>query len=886
MSLNIGTQLGSHEITALLGKGGMGEVYSARDTKLKREVAIKILPEEFSRDAERVSRFQREAEVLASLNHPNIAAIYDLQEDKGTRFLVLELVDGETLAERIQRGPIPIEEALNIAKHICEALEAAHAKGVIHRDLKPANIKITPGGRVKVLDFGLAKVFEVEPRHPLPEGEGFSNSPTLMTGTGRGVILGTAAYMSPEQARGKTVDRTSDIWAFGCVLYEMLTGTQPFTGETITDILAGIVKMDPDWTALPEGTPSIIRSLLRRTLQKDRNQRLRDIGDGKIEIEEALAQPPALTGAKVPSPARNRKREWAAWALAAVAIIAFAVVSVFYFNRPVAPETYLQVVTPPTFDTISMAISPDGRKLVFVGANQGRTQLFLRSFDSANAQPLAGTDGASYPFWSPDSRSVGFFAENKLKRIDVPGGAVQALANTTPGRGGAWSPDGTILFSAAGVGPLYRVEAIGGPIAEVTHLDSPRTSGHLYPSFLPDGRHFLFYAQGSPEGRGVYWGDLESKEIARLFDADTAAVYSPSGYLVFARQGNLFAQRFDAAKRQLLGDPFTIAEQATLDIAFSVGAFSAGANVLAYRTGASSGNRQLQWFDRSGKQVGVSGPPDGFASINPDLSPAGDRVALGRTVSGNQDIWILEPTRQLTTRFTFDPDLDQTPVWSPDGSQIVFSSNRKGNANLYLKSSSGAGTDELLLETRQPKIVQDWSRNGRFIIYRSPDPKNGNDLWVLPLSGDRKPFPLVVTPFTERDAQFSSDVRWVAYQSDESGHNEIYVQPFPGPGGKWQVSNAGGTQPRWNRNGKELFYVADDGKLMSVPIETKPNDPTLKASPPIELFPTRILEINGPNKQQYAVSPDGQRFLVNVPTESATVSPITVVLNWKPASKK
>src|SRR5437660_354106 len=697
MSLRVGTQLGSLEITGLLGRGGMGEVYRARDLKLKREVAIKILPEEFSRDPDRVSRFQREAEVLASLNHPNIAAIYSLEEANGSRFLVLELVEGDTLADRLQRGPLPVDEALNIARQICEALEAAHEKGVIHRDLKPANVKLTPDGKVKVLDFGLAKAFETK-----TAGMNLSNSPTLVSGSVPGVILGTAAYMSPEQAKGKPADRRADIFAFGCVLYEMLSGQAAFAGETVSEILARVIEREPDWNSLPTGLPLRIYELLRRCLEKDPRKRRRDSGDIRVEIEAALTAP--IVHAQPDLTARGKGRTWPAWALAALAIAAFAVLLVRDINRPEPLEAHLQIVTPPTADAISMAVSPDGRKLVFVASNQGRSQLFLRPLDSVNAQPLAGTEGAAYPFWSPNSRSVAFFADSKLKRMDMPGGVVQVLAGASFGLGGTWNQNDVILFSPTVRSNIFRVAAGGGPVAEVTHLDSPRAANHRFPYFLPDGRHFVFYVLADSDIQGVYLGDIESSERVRLFNSDSAAVYS-SGYLLFIRQGTLFAHRFDAARRQLAGDPFPIAEQAAVDAGFSAGAISAATGVLAYRTGSFSGTRQLIWFDRSGKSLGDVGPPDASTPLNPELSPDGSRVALDRVVNGNRDVWIMEPARHVMTRFTFDPGLEFGPVWSPDGARIVFSSTRKGPTNLSLKSSSAAGSEEPLLQSSHVKIA-------------------------------------------------------------------------------------------------------------------------------------------------------------------------------------
>src|SRR5262245_2978508 len=535
MAITIGTQLGSHEIIALLGKGGMGEVYRARDTKLKRDVAIKILPHQFSRDADRVSRFQREAEVLASLNHPNIAAIYDVAEAHGSRYLVLELVEGETLAERLRRGPIAAADALQIARQIAEALEAAHEKGIIHRDLKPANIKVTGDGKVKVLDFGLAKIGI----DATGAGE-LSQSPTQMTGSS-GVILGTAAYMSPQQARGQEAGHSSDVWAFGCVLYEMLTGRSAFDGETVTDILARVMTLDPDWTALPASVPRGVRQVLKRCLQKDAKRRLHDISDVRIELEDAFEQREPDAAISVVSSGRRR----AAWIVAAVAgLVVGALGAAAYFRRPAdeRPELRLEITTSTTDDPLSFAISPDGRKLVFVARSAGQPRvLWLRSLDETAAQPMAGTEDATFPFCPPDSRSVPFFASGKLKRIEIAGGAAQTLANATSGRGGTWSKEGVIVFAPEAGGSLYRVGINGGEVIPATRVEAPRQVNHRSPHFLPDGRHFLFYARGSAEGRGVYLGSLDSLEIRRLCDADAGGVVGPAGSVLFIRQGTLFA---------------------------------------------------------------------------------------------------------------------------------------------------------------------------------------------------------------------------------------------------------------------------------------------------------------------------------------------------------
>ena len=914
MAINLGQRLGSYEVLSLLGKGGMGEVYRARDSKLKRDVAIKILPDEFSRDPERVSRFQREAEVLASLNHPNIAAIYDLDEAEGTRFLVLELVEGPTLSERVRRGPLPIDEALSIAKQICDGLEAAHEKSVIHRDLKLANIKITPEGKVKLLDFGLARIFQE------PSNADLSDLPTQMSRSTPGVIVGTAAYMSPEQAKGESVDRRADIWAFGCVLYEMLAGRAVFEGKTFTELLGAVIHKDVVWTALPASTPSKIRNLLRRCLQKDRTLRLRDIGDARIELDEL--QKGVEVDAPV-APASTPRRERILWLSAVTILTLVAAVALVWTLRPLrtAPEMRLEINTPLTSDPVSMAISPDGQKIVFSATDQGRTQLWVRALNSVSARPLSGTDSAQYPFWSPDSRSVGFLADSQLKRIDIDGGSVQLIAIAGGNRGGTWNHDDVILFNRLAGGPILRAAATGGDPIAITRLQTPQEVSHRFAQFLPDGRHFIYYVQGAPQARGVYAGQLDGPEPRRLLDADAGAVYASSGHLLFVRQGTLFAQGFDPVRLELNGNPIRLAEQVTVNTAENLAAISASAaGPLVYRTGSPvGGQRQLVWFDRSGKEVGKAGDPDpGFGG--PAISPDGSRVAVQRTVNGNTDVWLLDLGRGLLTRFTFDVAADLFPLWSPDGSHVAFTSNRNGTFDLYQKPATGAGAEELLVTGADAKVPMDWSLDGKFLLYRNSDPKTNFDLWALPMSGareaqarqgaavnnaspaqsasaiarslnegsqlvtdgDHKPFPVVRTNFEEREGQFSPDGKWIAYQSNESGRFEIYVQPFPGPGGKFQISTNGGAQVRWRHDGKELFYIALDGRLMAVPIQFASNGQAIEPGSPVPLFATHIGgAVRGFDRQEYIVSPDGQRFLMNTLTEETGSSPITVILNWK-----
>jgi eukaryotic-like serine/threonine-protein kinase len=878
MSLQIGQKVGSYEVTALLGKGGMGEVYRARDSRLKRDVAIKILPDEFTRDADRVNRFQREAEVLASLNHTNIAAIHDLQEVEGSRFLIMELVEGDTLADRIARGALPVDEALNIAKQICEGLEAAHEKGIIHRDLKPANVKILPDGKVKVLDFGLAKALEADAANP-----NLSHSPTMsMAATNAGVILGTAAYMSPEQARGRHADQRSDVFALGCVMYEMLSGKQAFQGEEISDVLASVLKDQPDLALLPANLNPGISELLRRCLDKNARRRWQAVGDVRIEIENVLANPAVEAGSIPISSTPHKSRERFAWLVAAlflIAVIALAIPTIAHLREtpPDAPrETRLDVATPSTADPISFALSPDGRQLVYVASTDGQTGLWVRPFDKTTAQFLPGTEGATYPFWSPDSRSIGFFDGAKLKRIDLAGGSPQTLTDAA-NRGGMWGLGGAILFTRSTGGPIFRVSATGGEATAVTKLE--KQTSHRFPQFLPDGRHFLFLAQGSPETSGIYLGSLDSSETKRLVASESAGVYAPEGWLLFIRSGTLLAQHLDLAKQQLTGEVITVADPITYDSGVQAPAVSVSAtNVITYRAGGGSGQRQLTWFDRSGKALGTLAAPDQNNLLAPRLSPDGRRVAAFRATQGNQDIWIIDADR--LTRFTFDSSFDRFPIWSPDGSRIVFDSTRKGHRDLYSKLSNGGASEELLLESSQDKGAGDWSSDGRFIAVASADPQGAYDLWMLPMQGDRKPFVFLKTNYDERRPSFSPDGRWVAYMSNESGRFEIYVRPFPGPGGQWQISAAGGISPRWGPGGKELYYIAPDGTLMATPIRV--NGATIEPGRPDALFHTRIVG-GGTDLSvgvNYDIAPDG-RILINT-LLSDIAAPITILQNWKP----
>jgi serine/threonine protein kinase/Tol biopolymer transport system component len=884
MALSAGTRFGPYEILTPLGAGGMGEVYRARDTRLDRTVAIKILPEALAADPQFRDRFDREARTISQLDHPHICALFDVGEHGGTSYLVMPYLEGVTLAERLLKGPVPVTESLTIAVQIAEALDTAHRAGIVHRDLKPGNIMLTKGG-VKLLDFGLAKA-----GGPAIAGMGPSMAPTTPPNlTVPGSILGTFQYMAPEQIEGEEADARTDVFAFGVVLYEMVAGKKAFAGKTQASVLGAILKEEPPPLSTIEPlTPLLVDHIVRRCLAKDPEERWQTTGDLMRELKWVAAEGSELATSISVTPVasvalrRQVRVAWTLLGLAALVIVALSIPVVRYLReQPVDPlEMRFEIPTPFTTQPLHFALSPDGTRLVFVASGDGVPRLWLRALDSLVARPLADTEGAEYPFWSPDSRSIGFFAGSKLKRLDIAGGVPQILADAATGRGGAWNPEGTIVFAPTNASPLWRIPASGGEAVPVTTLKLPQQS-HRLPQFLPDGRHFLFFVQGSPDVQGIYLGALDGSATKRLTPADAAGAYAEPGALVFLRQDGLIARQLNVAAGTMEGDAVTIADRVDSDISFDLGGFSVSKARLAYRTGGLE-RRQLTWFDRGGKRLGTAGDADANGLLSPQLSSDGRLVAVQRTVQSNMDVWVIDPIRGGATRLTFDASPDQTPVWSPDGSLVAFSSLRKGAYDLYVKPSTG-GTEQLLLESASPKIPTDWSRDGRLVLYQYADPKTGWDLAALPIAGnDRTPIVVANTAFEERAGQFSPDARWVAYQSNVTGRFEIYVQPFPGPGRQWPVSTAGGTDPRWRADGKELFFIGLDGKLMAAPVGMSGS--TFEAGAPAALFQTRMAVGGAANlKQQYAVSRDG-RFLVNVPFETST-APITLILNWHPPFK-
>jgi eukaryotic-like serine/threonine-protein kinase len=887
MPLSPGSRLGHYEIQSLRGAGGMGEVYRSRDVRLNRTVALKILPSHFASDPEFRERFEREARSVAALSHPHICALYDVGEvpnpeghhDQPVPFLVMEYLEGETLAEALNRKPLPMPEVLRTSIEIANAMDRAHRAGVVHRDLKPGNIMLTPSG-AKLLDFGLAKV-----RQPAFTGDGLSTTARTPL-TARGAILGTPNYMAPEQVEGKEADHRTDIFALGAIVYEMVTGRKAFEGPSAASVMAAIVDRDPPpLTAVQPLASAMLEHVVARCLAKNPDERWQSAGDVMRELEWTMQ--PSADSAASSLPIAPRQRWWPFAATLAWALIATVVAAVSSTRRQSVelPEQRLDMATPPTQDSLSLAISPDGEKVVFVATTDGRSQLWLRYLNSLSAQPLPGTESPQFPFWAPDSRSVGFGSSGWLKRIDLDGGAVRNLANAPLFLGGTWNTDGTILFVPNTNSRVLRVPDGGGePVAVSPPLDP--SDHHHFPHVLPDGRHYLFYrlAPSHTAIRGVYMAGVDGTAPRRLIDADASAFYA-EGRLLFVRQGKLLAQRFDPSSGILDGPVAEVADQiATGGFAGAtvVAASASRSGTIAYRTGdvGSTVRTDLKWVDRFGnvlERINSSG-----IVMNAALSPDGRRIAWFSAA----DIWLYDLTSRISSRFTFDPASDFAAIWSPDGRRIAFGSNRSGVFDLYVKNATGEGTEELLLSTAEHKLPTDWSADGKFVLFRNP--KTTFDVWAVSVA-DRKPFPIARTPFEERDGQFSPDGKWIAYQSNESGRFEIWVRPFPAlgsdvkPDERWQLTTSGATQVRWGHDGNAIFYVGADGRLMAMPVSVDPGGRAISHGAPVSLFQVGVPPYGGGTALPwYAISRDSQRFLTTTFPQSLSSNPIRLLLNWHP----
>ena len=879
MGLVPGDKLGPYEIHSAIGAGGMGEVYKARDTRLNRTVAVKVLPSHIAARPDLKQRFEHEARAVSSLNHPHICVLFDIGQRDGVDFIVMEHLEGETLASRLHKGPLPFDQALKYALQIADAMDRAHRSGVVHRDLKPANIMLTRDG-VKVLDFGLAKT---APKSAL---DGATVTKAL---TSEGIILGTPQYMSPEQIQGSDVDARTDIFAFGCVLYEMVTGNRAFDGKTRASVIGAILSSKPP---ILSGLPPALEILVRRCLAKDAEDRYQCMRDLALDLHTATQKPPATQPG-------TRRWLWAACAALAATLAVLA----GWLVRPSEqlPRLYLSITPPPGHyfqrrvgEEGGTAISPDGSMLAFIALGKtGVQQFWVRRMDDGQARPLPGTERGRHPFWSPDNRSLGFFANGKLKRIDVSGGTAQTLCDAPNERGGAWSNDGIILFGSMGAG-IQRVPAGGGPPVPVTRLPSQGFASHLWPSFLPDGRQFLYASiTGFAEQNGIYAASLDAQGAAkRLVAVPSNAVYagarqgsnlfsSDEGYLLFHREGALVAQRFLPRRLDLVGEPFPIAPRIQFTPAGMSGDFTLSRNgTLVYDVGAFV-QYQLVWRDRAGRKLGTVGEPDAVGF--PALSKDGKRLAIRRVdATGNYDIWIAELNRSTMTRFTFETSIDTFPAWSPDGSWLAFSSSSAGIFTVKRKPASGVGEPEALTDG---DYVSEWSSDGRYLLlYDSSE--TGFDIHLLPLSGERKRKTLVGSKFDETHPRLSTDGRWLAYVSDESGTREVYVQRFDPDrpvSRRWQVSVSGGSEPRWRGDGGELYYLSLDSKMMAAAVQTHGDH--FEAATPQTLFETPA-ETSSNIIWYYDVTRDGQRFIIAEPVAGGETRTLTVLLNWQAVLKR
>ncbi|HET7712338.1 MAG TPA: protein kinase [Thermoanaerobaculia bacterium] len=893
MRIAQGLRLGPYEIVAPLGAGGMGEVWRAKDTRLEREVAIKILPADFAANPQFKARFEREAKTISQLNHPNVCTLFDVGHHDGLDFLVMELIEGESLADRLQKGALPIELVLRHGTEIASALDAAHRHGIVHRDLKPGNVMLTKSG-AKLLDFGLAK------SGPLvvssPGSSQLLDHPTEHRPlTEQGTILGTFQYMAPEQLEGMEADARTDIFAFGALLYEMATGRRAFQGKNKTSLIASIVSGTPTpISELAPLTPPALDHVIRKCLAKDPDDRWQSAHDLADQLRW-IAEAGSRAGEPAPVLAKRKARLHAAWGLHAATALVAILATVGYFQlRDVPPRVVRSSILPPDktqFDPNSgaMALSPDGRRIAFVaGGAESRAMLWVRALDALTAQPLAGTENAQFPFWSPDSRFLGFFSAGKLRKIDANGGPPQAICDATAGRGGTWSKEGTILFTPSPTDGIYKVSSAGGAPVAVTELDTKiGETSHRFPVFLPDGVHFLYLVEAPTETKGseggftLFAGSTESKERTRLLATNSSARYAKSGHILFLRDRTLLAQRFDAKKLALAGEGVPVAENMTRTTRFETLFSVSDTGLLAFQSGAGSELSSLVWIDRDGRDLETVGKPADYRSIALSHDDKRVSVAILDPKSVKTDVWVLDIERGTSTRLTFDPEDDSAPLWSPDGKRVYFTSHRQGRGDIYWKSSSGTGADTVFIADPEWSILRSLSADGSTgaIMTLNATRKTGWDISTVNIA-DGKMRELLQTPFHELLPELSADGRWMAYTSNESGRTEVYLQALQDEGGKWQISTDGGGRPRWVRGDRELVFQSPDDKLMVADVKLTPE---FTASVPRLLVDPNLRQLAG---MQYAISADGKRILVNRAIEQSVVTPVTLVQNWTAALEK